>query len=157
VSLFARIASVPLIVLLAAGPAVAAVCEAMCLAPAEASESSATPITHTAGHHHPVAVETSGVAEAAHSHHHSTEGTAASSRDSEATRALGRDCCERPAPARVSLTASRGDTDLLPGSPAALVYSADVLAFRDRQPVAPTHGPPPGALSPARIPLVLRI
>lgn len=157
VSLLARIASVPLIVLLAGGPAVAAVCEAMCVAPAEPPESSATRITHNPGHHHPVAVETSGVAEVAHSHHQSTESAAASSRDSEGTRALGRDCCDRPALARVSLTASRGDTDLLPGSLSALVSSAAMLAIHDRQPVGPTHGPPPGALSPARVPLILRI
>ena len=155
-----RIASVLLIVLLGGGPALASVCKAVCVPPAATTEPTAVEGSQSRGHHHQAAAETPVDVEqtaSRHDHHQSGDEAAASSRDSQVGRFLGRDCCTELAPPRHSLTASRVDTDLLPGSHAAVVSSAARLQARDRQPAGPTHGPPPGGLSPARTPLVLRI
>ena len=155
-----RIASVLLIVLLGGGPALASVCKAVCVPPAATTEPTAVEGSHSRGHHHQAAAETPADVEqtaSRHDHHQSGDEAAASSRDSQVGRFLGRDCCTELAPPRHSLTASRVATDLLPGSHAAVVSSSARLQARDRQPAGPTHGPPPGGLSPARTPLVLRI
>jgi hypothetical protein len=153
-----RIATVLLIVLLAGGPAVASVCEAVCVPPAATTQPTASEGDHSRGHHHQAAAQTpANVQQTAAGHDHHESGTdAASSRDSQMNRVLGRDCCTELAPPRPSLTASRLDTDLLPGAQAAFVVSA-MLQIRDRQPAGPTHGPPPGGLLSTRTPLVLRI
>ena len=155
-----RIATVVLIVLLAGGPALASVCEALCVPPAGTPQPTASEGAHSRGHHHQAAAPTPADVQqtaAGHNHHQSGDDAAASSRDSQVGRFLGRDCCTELAPPRPSLTASRVDTDLLPGSHAAVVSSAAMLAMRDRQPAGPTHGPPPGDWSPVRTSLVLRI
>ena len=155
-----RIATILLIVLLGGGPALASVCEAMCVPPAATTEPTAGQGSQSRGHHHQAAAQTPAEAQqtaARHDHHQSGDAPAASSSGSQVDRFLGRDCCTELAPPRPSLTASRVDTDLLPGSHAAVASSAVLLAMRDRQPAGQTHGPPPGELSPARTPLVLRI
>lgn len=154
-----RIASVLLIVLLAGGPALAAVCEAVCVVPSASTEPAGTDGTTHDHHRHATAETPSHVQHTAprHDHHESGADAAASSRDSQLSRMVGRDCCRELAPPRASLTASRGDMDLLPGSHAAVASSAAMLDMRDRQPAGPTHGPPPGVLLSTRTPLVLRI
>jgi hypothetical protein len=155
-----RIATVVLIVLLAGGPVLASVCQAMCVPPAATTQPTASEGAHSRGHHHQAAAQTPAhVQQTAvrHDHHRSGADTAASPRDSQVNRMLGRDCCTELAPPRPSLTASRLDADLLPGAQATLVVSAAMLQIRDRQPAGPTHGPPPGGLLPTRTPLVLRI
>lgn len=155
-----RIATVVLIVLLAGGPAVASVCEAMCMPPTATTPPTATDGVHNGGHHHQAAAQTSANVQqtaARHDHHQSGADAAASSRDSQLNRMLGRDCCTELAPPRPSLTASRLDTDLLPGAQAALVMSAGMLQVRDRQPAGPTHGSPPGEPLPVRTSVVLRV
>ena len=155
-----RIATILLIVLLGGGPALASVCEAICVPPAATTEPTAFQGSQSPGHHHQAAAQTPAEAQqtaARHDHHQSGGAPAASSRDSQVDRFLGRDCCTELAPPRPSLTASRVDTDVLPGSHAAVGSSAVMLAMRNRQPPGPTHGPPPGGVSPARTPLVLRI
>jgi hypothetical protein len=155
-----RIATALLIVLLAGGPAVASVCEAMCVPPAATTQLAAGEGAQGRGHHHEATAETPAhVQQTAVRHNHRESGAdaAASSRDSQVNRMLGRDCCTELAPPRPSLTASRLDTDLLRGAQAAMVVSAAMLHIRDRQPVGPTHGPPPGGLLSTRTPLVLRI
>jgi hypothetical protein len=155
-----RIATGFLIVLLAGGPALASVCEAMCVLPAATTQPTAVDASRGRGHHHQAAAQTPADVEQAaarHDHHESGADTAAPSRDSQVNRMLGRDCCTELAPPRPSLTASRLDTDLLPGAQAAVVVSAAMLQVRDRQPAGPTHGPPPGGLLSTRTPLVLRI
>jgi hypothetical protein len=155
-----RIATVVLIVLLASGPAVASVCEEMCMPPAATTPPSAGEGGHGGGHHHQDAAQTPADVQqtaARHDHHESRADAAASPSDSQVNRMLGRDCCTELAPPRPSLTASRLDTDLLSGAQAAMVVSAAMLHIRDRQLVGPTHGPPPGDWSPVRTLLVLRI
>ena len=155
-----RIATVVLIVLLAGGPAVASVCEAMCVPPAATTPPTANEGVHSGGHHHQATAQTPANVQqtaARHDHHQSGADAAASPRDSQVNRMLGRDCCTELAPPRPSLTASRLDTDLLPGAQAPFVASAAMLQIRDRQPAGPTHGPPPGGLLSTRTPLVLRI
>ena len=156
-----RIATGLLIVLLAGGSALASVCKAVCVPPAATSEPTAVEGSHSSrGHHHQAAADTPADVEqtaSRHDHHQSGDEAAASSRDSQVGRFLGRDCCTELAPPRPSLTASRVDTDLLPESHAAVVSTAARLQARARQAAGPTHGPPPGGLSPARTPLVLRI
>ena len=154
-----QIATALLIVLVAGGPALASVCEAMCVPPAATTEPTAVGGSHGRGHHHQPAAQAAEAQQTAarHDHHQSGEAPVASSRGPQVGRFLARDCCTELAPPRPSLTASRVDTDLLPGSHAAVVSSAMMLAMRDRQPAGPTHGPPPGVLSSARTPLVLRI
>lgn len=154
-----QIATVLLIVLLAGGPTVASVCEGMCVPPVATTEATATVVAHSRGHHHQAADQTpTDVQQTGVPHNHNQTGTdAASPRDSQVNRMLGRDCCTEFAPPRPSLTASRADTDLLPEAQAALVVSAAMLQIRDRQPAGPTHGPPPGGLVSARTPIVLRI
>jgi hypothetical protein len=149
-----------LIVLLACGPALASVCETMCLPPAATTEPIAVDGSHSHAHHHQAAAQTpAGVEHTAsrHDHHESGDVAAASSRDSQVGRFPGRECCTQLAPPRPSLTASRLDTDLLSGSHAAVVPSTALRQVRNRQPAGPTHGPPPGGLSPARTLAVLRI
>lgn len=155
-----RIFTVVLIVLLAGGPAGASLCEEMCMPPAATTPPTASEGGHGGGHHHQAAAQTPANVQqtaARHDHHESGADAAASSRDSQVNRMLGRDCCTEFAPPRPSLTASRLDTDLLRGAQAAMVVSAAMLHIRDRQPVGPTHGPPPGGLLSTRTPLVLRI
>jgi len=155
-----RIATVLLMLLLAGGPAWASVCEALCAPPAATTQPIATEVAHSRGHHHQAAAQPPAAVQqtaGAHDHHQSGARVAAASRDSQVNRMLGRDCCTEIARPRPSLTASRLDTDLLPGAKAAVVWSAAMPQMRDRQPAGPTHGPPPGGLSPARTPLVLRI
>lgn len=154
-----RTATLFLTVLLAAGPAVASVCEAVCVAPSgtiasAGSEAIAQPHPQhaPAAHQHRPARH----ADTAHAHHQAVETTAAA-RDLHSSRLLGQDCCRQLARPRASLAASRIDTDVLPGSHAALHRAAAILSVADRQPLGPTHGPPPGDLSPVRVPLVLRI
>ena len=153
-------ATVLLIVLLAGGPAAASVCEAMCVPPAAAAQLTASEGTHSRSHHHQAVAQTPAHVQqtaARHDHHDSGADAAASSRDFQVNRMLGRDCCTELAPPRPSLTASRLDTDLLPRAQAALVSSAAMLQIRERQPAGPPHGPPPGGLLSIRTPLVLRI
>jgi hypothetical protein len=153
-----RTATVVLVLLLGGGPTVAAVCQALCIAPAE-QETAPSEVTEQHHHqpapaahqHHPAR----GV-EAAHAHHQTGEAHAAASH-SHLSSVLGQDCCRKLAKSRVSLAASRIDTDLLPGSHAALLRTAAILWVADRYLLGPTHGPPPGDLSPVRAPLVLRI
>lgn len=156
-----RIATALLIVLLTVGPASRSVCEAVCVPPAATTEATTTEGSHSRGHHHQAAAQTPADvqhAAAGHDHHQSGTDAAASSRDSQVGRLLGRDCCPELAPPRASLTASRLDSDLLlPGSRAAVPSSAAMLVMRDRHSAGPTHGPPPGGLVPPRTPLVLRI
>jgi hypothetical protein len=152
-----RIATVLLIVLLAGGPALASVCEAMCVPPDATTETTATEgSSPDRAHHHQPAAQAGDTQQTAagHNHHQSGDDAAASSRGSHVSRFLGRHCCTELAPPRHSLTASRVDTNL--GSDA--VASSTVMrAMPVRQAAWPTHGPPPGGLSPARTPLVLRI
>jgi hypothetical protein len=155
-----RIATVVLIVLLAGGPAVASVCEVMCVPPAATTPPTPGDGVHGGGHHHRAAVLTTASVQettAHHDHHQSGADAAASSSDSQVNRMLGRDCCTELAPPRPSLTASRLDTDLLPGAQAALVMSPGMLQVRDRQPAGPTHGSPPGEPLPVRTSVVLRV
>jgi hypothetical protein len=96
-------------------------------------------------------------ASAEHASHQTIAATAASA-DSQLSRLLGQDCCRRIATPRVAVAASRIDRDLLPGSHAALHAAAAAIVRRgDRQSFGPTYDPPPGELSPVRVPLVLRI
>ena len=163
VSRLGQIATVVLIVLLAGGPAWASVCEAVCVPPAAATQATAPEGAHSRGHHHQTAAQTPDDVQQTtarhdhHDHHDAGAVAAASSRDSQVGRLLGRDCCRQLAPPRLSLTASRVDTDLLPGSHAAIVSSAAMLAMSDRRPAGPAHGPPKGDWSPVRTSLVLRI
>jgi hypothetical protein len=159
VSRLRQIAAVVLIVLLAGGPALASVCEAVCVPPAARTQPTAAEEAHSRGGHHQAAAQPpADVQDTAARHHHDSGAVAtASSRVSHVGRLLGRDCCTVLAPPRPSLTASRVDTDLLPGSHAAVVPSAAMLPMRDRRPAGPTHGPPTGDWSPVRKSLVLRI
>ena len=160
VSRLGQIATVVLIVLLAGGPALASVCEAVCVPPAARTQPTAAEEAHSRGHHHQAAAQPpADVQDTAARHHHHDSGAVAtaSSRVSQVGRLLGRDCCTVLAPPRPSLTASRVDTDLLPGSHAAIVSSAAMLAMSDRRPAGPAHGPPKGDWSPVRTSLVLRI
>lgn len=156
---FTRTAALFLMVLLAGGPAIAAVCEAVCAGPLPSAASAASDAT-SQGHeqHAPTAHQhrPAGDVDAAHAHHQGLEATAASS-DSHSSTLRGQDCCRQLAKSRVSLAASRIDTDLLPGTHAALLRTAGILWVADRQLPEPTHGPPPGAPAPVRGPLVLRI
>lgn len=155
-----RIATALLIVLLAGGPAVASVCDAVCVPPAATTEATTPEGAHSRGHHYQAAAQTPEDVQqttARHDHHDSGAIAAASSRDSQVGRLLGRNCCRQLAPPRPSLTASRVDTDLLPGSHAAIVSSAAMLAMSDCRPAGPAHGPPKGDWSPVRTSLVLRI
>lgn len=158
VSRFRQLAALWLVVLLAGGPGIAIVCEAVCVARSAPSESSPGGTTHSAEQHHsatPPARSRDQHGTVPH-HHQSGVGAAASSSDSRAGL-LGRDCCQQLAGPRPSLTASRGDTDLLPKSHVAILVFGPMFPARDRESAGPTHGPPPGGWSAVRTSLVLRI
>lgn len=147
-----------LIALLAAGSAVASVCEASCSEPHGSTVSaSAHSAIHegTAAAHHPA--PSGNDAAGMHEHHRAKASpTAVPANSTEVKGPAGRDCCGMFTPPRPSARAVRADANLLPTSAAAGL--ADVVSFEllQRQPVGPTHGPP-GSSSPLRSPLVLRI
>ena len=144
-----------LIVVLAGGSAAAAVCEAVCASPVALGESAGEPIH---AHHHPAAArERTADQHQAAVHHQSSDRAAAASTQAEAGRVLGRDCCDRLARPRASLTASRLDTEIVPTSQPGMLVSAPAFESLGPELAVPPHGPPPGQRSPARTPLVLRI
>jgi len=156
-----KLATVLLIVLIAGGPAVVAVCEAVCL-PAPPTETSTRDALRNVGEHHQHhrGAETPSDREqirADHNHQPVTEIGTPGDANVAIGRALARACCEQLAPPSVSLSASRADGDLLPGSQAALLTAAPVVTVRDRQPAGPTGGSPPGEPLPVRTSVVLRI
>lgn len=156
---FTRTAALVPILVLAGGPAVATMCEAVCLAPpatVDATGPGATPHHHQ---QHAPGAHQQGAAEhvdGTHAHHR-TDPTTAAAGDSHPSRFLGQDCCGPLARSRAALAASRFDTDLVPRSHAALDSTAAVLSLADRHQLEPAHGPPPKGPSPIRAPLVLRI
>jgi hypothetical protein len=149
-----RTATLVLTVLVGGGPAIAVVCETICAPHAAVDNSGAQAAAHSE-HHHPVVHEDAGTdgADADHVDHQQTDAAAGDSRWS----AFSRDCCREFAPPRYSLAASRVDANLLPASHAALLSFGASLTASDLQSDEPIHGPPVGNLSPARVPLVLRI
>lgn len=159
VTRFGQIAAAWLIVLLAGGPAVAAVCEAVCVAPTASTESRASATAHTVQHQPPAPVqERAGHQHAAVAHHaQSSVEAGTSSSHFRADRLLGPDCCQQFAGPRASLTGSRVHTNPVPKAYAALLFSPSLLAMRDRQPAGPTHAPPLAESSSVRPSLVLRI
>lgn len=154
----ARTATHLLIVLLASGQAVAVVCEAVCLAPRDAVHSAGSaPTDHhhqqaPAAHQHAAAQHT----DSAHAEGQAVTGTPAAG-DSHVASWVGQDCCPHLATPRVSLSASRLDTDTLRAPQAALVQATAIVSIAPSRLLAPTRGSRPGELSPARTPLVLRI
>ena len=149
-----RAATLVLTVLVGGGPAIAVVCETICAPHAAVDDSGAEAAAHSE-HHHPVVHEDAGTNRvgADHVDHQHTEAAAGDSRWS----VFSRDCCRGFAPPRYSLAASRVDANLLPASHAALLSFGASLTASDPQSHEPIHGPPVGDLSPARVPLVLRI
>jgi hypothetical protein len=156
VSWLVRTAALALTVLVGGGPAIAVVCETICAPQAAIEDSGAEAAAHSE-HHHPAVHEHAGTdgvgADADHVDHQQTDAAAGDSRWS----AFSRDCCREFAPPRYSLAASRVDANLLPASHAALLSFGASLTASDLQSDEPIHGPPVGDLSPARVPLVLRI
>jgi hypothetical protein len=149
-----RTATLVLTVLVGGGPAIAAVCETICAPHAAVDGSRAEAAAHSE-HHHPVVHEdahTDGLG-ADHVDRQQTDAAAGDSRWSVSSR----DCCREFAPPRYSLAASRVDTNLLPAFHAALLSFGASLTASDRHSDEPIHGPPVRDLSPARVPLVLRI
>jgi hypothetical protein len=157
---FTRTATLFLILVLAGGPAVASACTGVCAPPSATAGSPASAAIHQ--HHQPHAPadhqhRTDPHAGAEHGNHQTIAATAASA-DSPLRRLLSQDCCRRIATPRVAVAASRIDRDLLPGSHAALhAAAAAMVRPGDRQSFGPAYGPPPGELSPVRVPLALRI
>ena len=146
-----RTATLVLTVLVGGGPAIAVLCETICAPHATVDDSGAQAAAHSE-HHHPV-VHEDARADAGHMDHQQTDAAASDSRWS----AFSRDCCREFAPPRYSLAASRVDANLLPASHAALLSFGASLTTSDLQSDEPIHWPPVGDLSPARVPLVLRI
>lgn len=155
---FTRTATLCLMVLLGGGPALAAVCEAVCVAPPAGVESAGSEVSPEAHQQHAPAAHHHGAqtADASHDDHEAPEMTGAA-RSSHSSRLLGQDCCRQLAKPRVSLAASRLDADILPRSHAALLQAAAIVRIAHPGPLGPAHGSPPGELSPVRTPLVLRI
>lgn len=157
-----KLATVLLIVLIAGGPAVVAMCEAVCL-PSSPTEASTREALRDTGEHHQHHRDAEAPSDAeqvrAGDHNHQPVSEIGTAGDGNVVigRALARACCEQLAPPNVSLSASRADGDLLPGSQAALLAAAPMVTVRDRQPAGPTHGPPPGEPLPVRTSVVLRI
>lgn len=160
-----RFATALLIVLLAAGPAFASVCEAGCV-PAAATIDAAAPDAHSHGHHHqaPAHAAADGQQRAGGHDHHGSDSNSGSgavegaqSGDPQVGRFVGRDCCTDVAPLlRPSLTASRLDTDLLPDPQVAAVMSVVRPDVRARESDRRTDASLT-RLSSTRTPLVLRI
>ena len=148
-----RTTALLLTVLVGGGPAIAVVCEAICASHAPVDDSAAE-AAHSE-HHPPVIGEDAGTDRvgADHVDHQPTEAPAADSRWS----VFRRDCCREFAPPRYSLTASRVDENFLPAFDSALLSFGASLTTSDPHSDEPIHGPPVGDLSPARVPLVLRI
>jgi len=155
VSWLVRTAALLLTVLVGGGPAIAVVCEAICASHAPVDDSGGEAAVHSE-HHHPMAHEHAGTDRVGADHvddHQQTEAPAADSRWS----VFRRDCCREFAPPRYSLAASRVDENFLPAFDAALLSFGASLTTSDPHSDEPIHGPPVGDLSPARVPLVLRI
>lgn len=147
-----------LIVLLASGPAVAVVCEAVCAAPRDAVQ----PPRSASTHHHqqpaPAAHQAAATqhTDSAHAENQAITETPAA-RDSHASRWVSQHCCPQLVSPRVSLLASRLDHDIVRTPQAAVVQATAILAIAPSRLLAPTRGSRPGELSPARTSLVLRI
>jgi hypothetical protein len=140
-----RLVSFLLIGVLAGAPAITAVCDAAC-------SGSSQPIAHGGMCH---ADEVA----ARHDHHPSvdTAATVAPLDFPRVSGSPGADCCGTLAQPGPSLTASRGDTSLLPSPHVAVALSESHLDGLGQQTAGLRHASPPGGFSPDRGPLVLRI
>ena len=155
---FLRTATLVLILLLGSGPAIAAVCQAICLPPAAADDSGSDATAHSE-HHHPTPVHEHAGAKRATAQQitHGRIDTTAGAHHSQPRQLRGLDCCRAFALPRYSLAASRVDANLLPASHTALLLIATILTVTEKQTDQLTHAPPPVEPSPVRSPLVLRI
>jgi hypothetical protein len=128
----------------------------MCIEPAAVDGPGAAPAPHAAGHHHLAAAD-AGLTEQPAPAHHATREAAHDTGDRRAGRLRGEDCCPRPTRPRAWLTASRAATLLVLKSHAAILAPAAVLGVLERETAGPSHGRPPGGLSPVRSSAILRI
>lgn len=152
--------------LLAGGPSIAVVCDALCSdRPHEAAANEAT--AGVSRHHAPAVQpeEPAGLVVAAsdgrvgHDHHQATvlETQTFPESDTRLIGSFGRECCSDLDHPRVSRTAVRADTSLISTPEAAVRLPVAVLDRFDRHARGTMHTPPPWPLALGRTTLVLRI
>ena len=163
-----RAVSTLVVAVLGGEPAVAIACHALCsdrphaTVPTEASE--------RPSHHHDAAAQEPqqsashaglGAENLAASHDHgqsaATMGATLHEPQKLWSGTAERYCCTSLGRPRARVTAARAHSSLLPTPQGAVLQAGVLLDCFDRRPGGPTHGPPPGELSPSRTPLVLRI
>jgi hypothetical protein len=126
----------------------------------------ATDTGQNASHHHSSsssgavshAVSPGVAADADHGHHESAVSSTETLPDSDTLLNVpSGDCCSNLDSGPSSLAAARTDNGVLSTAHVAVFFNVPPINRSGRQPGAPTHAPPPGQLSPARTPLVLRV
>jgi hypothetical protein len=155
------------IALIAGGPTVSIICDALCADHSLATTAVPT-ANHTAqdaSHHHGSSTDgaNSHTGEAGPSGAHADHQAAVVSPtetlpDSHALliRPSG-DCCSNLGTVRVSDVAPRPDNGVRSTTQVAVLLYVPAFNLTDRQPRTWTHAPPPGELSQPRTPLVLRV
>ena len=155
------------VAMIAGGPTVSMICDALCAdhGLATTAETTANHTAHNASHHHVSSPDgaSSHMGEAAagdaHADHHAAAVSTNETLPDPHTLLIrpSGDCCSNLGTDWASVVAARPDNGVRSTTQVAVLLHVPPFNLTDRQPRTWTHAPPPGELSQARTPLVLRV